>query len=230
MPVSAYLIEHPKGLILVDTGWNKVIRESNWKELGFQSIVNTGYLPAGDAIDEQLEHLGYKTTDLDYVLMSHLHCDHASGLQLVKNAKKIMVSKKELIQANKQKMIYLTNEWQGIDFTTYDFESMPIGPFNQAYDLFGDGSIINVFAPGHSVGMAITLVKGSDGKYVILAADAGYGKRAWEQMIIPQICVSKKDAIMSLGWVRKMASSSDCIECLANHDIDVTPHTIELNY
>lgn len=106
MPVSAYLIEHPKGLILVDTGWNKVIRESNWKELRFQSIADTGYLPAGDEIDEQLERLRYKTTDLDYVLMS----DHASGFQLVKNAKKIMVSKKELIQANKQKMIYLVME------------------------------------------------------------------------------------------------------------------------
>lgn len=46
LPVSAYLIEHPKGLILIDTGWSKTIRKSNWKELGIQTLINKGYLPA----------------------------------------------------------------------------------------------------------------------------------------------------------------------------------------
>lgn len=159
-----------------------------------------------------------------------MHCDHASGLQLVKDAKKIMVSKKELDKANKQKLVYLKNEWKGIDFTTYEFQNMQIGPFNQAYDLFGDGSVVNVFTPGHSVGLAATMIKGSDNKYVILASDTGYSKHALKQMIIPQICVNKKEAIMSLAWVRKMAENPNCIECLANHDIEVVPHKIELNY
>ena len=33
LPVSSYLIEHPNGLILVDTGWGKTIRQGNWREL-----------------------------------------------------------------------------------------------------------------------------------------------------------------------------------------------------
>lgn len=40
LPVSSYLIEHPKGLILVDTGWNKLVRRSNLKELGLQVQIN----------------------------------------------------------------------------------------------------------------------------------------------------------------------------------------------
>ena len=49
-----------------------------------------------EAIDEQLAKLGYKTSDLDYVLLSHLDCDHANGLRLVADAKHILVSKAEM--------------------------------------------------------------------------------------------------------------------------------------
>lgn len=98
LPVSSYLIEHPHGLILIDTGWNKLVRQSNWKELGPQIQINTGYLPMGWSVDERLAALGYKPLDIDYLLLSHLHCDHVSGLKQVKDAKNILVSEPELRQ------------------------------------------------------------------------------------------------------------------------------------
>lgn len=60
-----------------------MVRQSNWAELGLKVQINTCYLPAGWAVDERLAALGYQPKDLDYVLLSHLHCDHASGLKLV---------------------------------------------------------------------------------------------------------------------------------------------------
>lgn len=38
LPVSAYLIEHPKGLILIDTGWHKEVRTNQRKHMS--SILN----------------------------------------------------------------------------------------------------------------------------------------------------------------------------------------------
>ena len=49
-----------------------------------------------EAIDEQLAKLGYKPSDLDYVLLSYLDCDHANGLRLVADTKYILVSKAEM--------------------------------------------------------------------------------------------------------------------------------------
>ena len=49
-----------------------------------------------EAIDEQLAKLGYKPSDLDYVLLSYLDCDHANGLRLVADTKHILVSKAEM--------------------------------------------------------------------------------------------------------------------------------------
>lgn len=230
LPVSSYLIEHPKGLILIDTGWNKTIRQSNWQELGLQMQINKGYLPAGWAVDERLADLGYKTSDLDYVLMSHLHCDHASGMRLIKDAKKILVSQKEWQVANKLPLVYLPHEWQGVNVQTYNFDRSKTGPFNESFDLFGDGSVIQIYTPGHSSGLTSTLVRGSDGKYVLLAADTGYAQLSWEKMLTPGICVNRNQAITSLGWVREMAHHQDCIKAIANHDPSVDQQMIELPY
>ncbi|CAK1222972.1 Glyoxylase or a related metal-dependent hydrolase [Fructobacillus fructosus] len=230
LPVSSYIIEHPKGLLLIDTGWNKTVRESNFKELGLQVQINTGYLPAGWAIDEQLAKLGYKPSDIDLVLMSHLHCDHASGMPLIKDAKKILVSDKEWRVANKLPLVYLPHEWKGVKVETYQFEKTGNGPFDCFYDVFGDGSVLQIWAPGHSSGMAATLVKGTDGRYIVLAADTGYSHTSWEQMVTPGICISRKKAITSLGWMREKAFDENCLAVYANHDDTVKEQTISLPY
>ncbi|WP_201307653.1 N-acyl homoserine lactonase family protein [Companilactobacillus farciminis] len=230
LPVSSYLIEHPHGLILIDTGWNKLVRQSNWKELGPQVQINTGYLPMGWSVDERLAALGYKPSDIDYLLLSHLHCDHVSGLKQVKDAKNILVSEPELRIANKLPMVYLPHEWKGVNLQTYQYDHTDIGPFNESFDLFGDGSIVQIHTPGHASGMSATRIQGSDGKFVLLAADTGYSSMSWERMLTPGICTSRKKAITSLGWVREQAHKDNCIAAIANHDTKVDQQTIELPY
>lgn len=221
LPVSSYLIEHPRGLVLIDTGWNTTIRRSNWHELGLQMQINQGYLPAGWAVTERLATLGLTPADLELVLMSHLHCDHASGLPLVKDARKILVSAPEWSVANHTPLVYLPHEWRNVPVETYDYQEMPVGPFHQAYDVFGDGSLLQVATPGHAAGMSATLVRGRDGRYVLLAADVGYATRSWEDMLTPGICPDRRAAITSLGWVQELAHDDHCVAALANHD----PHT-----
>lgn len=230
LPVSSYLIEHPHGLILIDTGWNKLVRQSNWKELGPQVQINTGYLPMGWSVDERLAALGYKPSDIDYLLLSHLHCDHVSGLKQVKDAKNILVSEPELRIANKLPMVYLPHEWKGVNLQTYQYDHTDIGPFNESFDLFGDGSIVQIHTPGHASGMSATRIQGSDGKFVLLAADTGYSSMSWEKMLTPGICTSRKKAITSLGWIREQAHKDNCIAAIANHDTKVDQQTIELPY
>lgn len=230
LPVSSYLIEHPKGLILIDTGWNKTIRQSDFQELGLQMQINKGYLPAGWAVDERLQALGYESSDLDYVLMSHLHCDHASGMKLVKDAKKILVSNAEWQVANKLPLVYLPHEWAGVKVSTYDFDNGKIGPFSQSMDLFGDGSVIQIYTPGHSAGLTSTMVKGSDGKYVLLSADVGYSQQSIEKMLTPGICVNRNQAITSLGWTRELEHDPNCLQVLTNHDPKINQQIIELPY
>ena len=96
VPVSAYLIEIQNLKILVDTGWHREIspdgkynRIAQVKHMGVgHFLINQGILPKGESITEQLEKLGIFPQDLDFVIMTHLHTDHASGLRQLKDAKK----------------------------------------------------------------------------------------------------------------------------------------------
>ena len=66
VPVTAYLIEHPDGLILVDTGWDTAVRKDAVAYEGFFNyFASPGFLPEGEGIIDQLTSLGYKTADID---------------------------------------------------------------------------------------------------------------------------------------------------------------------
>lgn len=228
LPVSAYLIEHPKGFVLIDTGWGKEIRGNQKDYLGaLHYKINKGVLPEGEAIDEQLLRMGIRTSDLDCVVLTHLHSDHASGLKLVSDAKRILTSREELECANADKARYIHHMWEGVNVQTFEFNDSPFGPMKKAYDLYGDGSIVLVWVPGHTKGLVCTLVR-HDGRYLMLTSDCGYARRSWEEMIMPGVCVNRKQLYDSLLWEKQMAASPDCIDALANHDPDVDPCVIEI--
>ncbi len=228
LPVSTYLIEHPKGLVLIDSGWHTDVRINQFKYLGaLLYFVNKAYLPSGQAIHEQLAQMGYSPLDIDYLLLSHLDCDHVSGLKLVKDAKRILVSKMDYEGALADPIRYTRSMWEGVKMEFFNFLQSEYGPYKQAYDLFGDGSLLQIYAPGHSKGMAVTLIRNND-KYVLLTSDCGYASKSWEQMILPGVVQNKEQLTTSLQWVREMAASPNCVEALANHDASIQPHTIEL--
>lgn len=229
VPVSVYLIEHPKGLILIDTGWNTINRTHQLRNLSFQWPVNKAKLPAGQAVNEQLGAMGIRPQDLDYVLMSHLHCDHADGLKLVQNAQQILVSEEEWQAANHDHLRYLPHEWRGVPVKTFHLVPSQDGAFHRSFDLFGDGSIKMIWEPGHSAGLCATKVQSYNSDcYVMLAADAGYAAKSWREGLTPGVVINRAAARKSLHYIGQVAQDPRCIECLANHDALVKPHTITL--
>ncbi|MFC6181579.1 N-acyl homoserine lactonase family protein [Lactiplantibacillus daowaiensis] len=228
LPVSSYLIEHPNGLVLIDTGWHERVRQSQWQELGLQTQINKAYLPAGWSVREQLARLGYQPSDIDYLVLSHLHSDHASGLPLVKDAQHILVSQPEWQAAQHDKLRYIPKMWQGVNVQTYDFSASKLGPFHQSFDLFGDGSLQFIYVPGHSRGLAATLVQGASGQQVLLASDTGYAQTSIDHLYTPGIVINRAQALQSIAWVQQAASEPQVIETLTNHDPAIRPHTITL--
>jgi N-acyl homoserine lactone hydrolase len=225
VPVSSYLIEHPKALILVDTGWNEEIRVNQKKHLGrFSYSLYKGELSQGNSISEKLHTLGIKSSDIDYVLLTHLHSDHVSGLRHVQDAKSILTSALEWKAANR-KIGYIKSMWKGIPIDTFNLTDIPFGPFNKGLDLFGDGSLYLIHTPGHSEGQFSILIKMDKG-WVLLASDVGYSRKSWDQMILPGITSNKKHAKQSLEWIRDFSNRDDCIDVFVNHDPEIEPHTI----
>lgn len=238
LPVSSYLIEHPKGLFLVDTGWARDMSPEGVfdKKAQIKSIdsrllyqINQGKVGLGQCIDEQLLKMGIKDSGLDAVLLTHLDCDHANGLKQVSGAKKFMVAADEVAFASKltNRIRYRKKWWDGINLTAFEWNDNQ-GPFNKSYDLLGDGSIELINIPGHADGLFAVKVKNDDGKFVLLFSDGGYATKSWKEMITSGISADKKKQIQSLTWIREQSMDSNCIESLANHDPEIKPHIIEL--
>ena len=200
LPVSAYLIEHPKGRFLVDTGWARDMspkgefdKKAQIKSLGSWVLykVNQGRIPMGECIDEQLAKLGLKDSDLDAVLITHLDCDHANGLKQVKGAKKFLVASDEVKFAKKHPERYYKGWWKDILLSPFDWNDT-LGPAGKSCDLVGDGSIELINIPGHADGLFAVKVKNDEGKFVLLFSDGGYARKSWEQRITSGIAADKK--------------------------------------
>ena len=53
-------------------------------------------------------------------------------------------------------------EWQGVNLETFEFIEVGVGPKKRSFDLFGYGSVVFVHIPGHSVGLAATIIQNND--------------------------------------------------------------------
>lgn len=228
LPVFTYLIEHPKGRILVDTGWHTAVRYNQREHLSWQiNLASKAILPKGEAISEQLKAMGLKPSDIDILLLTHLDADHASGLKLVKAAKKIYAHPLEIKAANAKSLRYNSNLWRGVPILPIPLLYYDGFPNRRAFDVFGDKKVWFVDLSGHSEGNTGVLVE-NDGKFVIITGDACYGRQNREERKLPGIISNKERAEKSVKWVSKMAKSESCVEILASHDPEIQPHIIEL--
>lgn len=155
----SFLIEHPKGMILFDTGWHREMspegvfdKRAQIKSLGSYLLyqINQGRIATGEAINEHLERMGIKPSELDYVLISHLDCDHANGLKQVADAKHILVSRAEMEGTTRKnfqiRIRFQRRWWEGVDLQTFDWNGSE-GPVGKSYDVLGDGSLVMVNIP-----------------------------------------------------------------------------------
>ncbi|MED4852802.1 MBL fold metallo-hydrolase [Caldifermentibacillus hisashii] len=123
-------------------------------------------------IDESLAELGLKRTDIDAVLMTHLHFDHASGLTLPKEDKFVPGFPNAIIYCTetewdvmrnpniRSKSTYWENNWKGIEDQVETFHNeLEIVP-----------GIRMVHTGGHSNGHAIIIME-SEGETAIHLAD-----------------------------------------------------------
>ena len=219
VPVTSYLIEHPRGLVLVDTGWDTAVRDNARKYEGFFNyFASPGVLPKGEAVTEHLAKLGYKPNNIDYCIMTHMDIDHAGGIGLVKEAKHLMCSEAEWKAANKYNPRYLRRLWKGMNIETFP---------DADYDLFGDGTVILMPLHGHSAGMTGIKV-GTNQKYLIIAGDCGYGRASWEELELPGVQWNRKEALASLKRLQRYGRDANCAAVLMTHDSEMKSGTFEL--
>jgi N-acyl homoserine lactone hydrolase len=183
-PVPAYLARHPgAGRILVDTGLHpSVVRNPRDNLSRFSS--RHYRVEEGEDIVTLLRRRRLVPTDIDVVVLTHLHEDHASGIEAFPRAKFVVSATEwEAATTGSFPRLRAYNRAQydyAFDFVTVDFDSEPIesyGPFGRTFDLLGDGSVRLAYTPGHSAGHISVILRLPRRDFVVVG-DAAYD---WKQ-------------------------------------------------
>lgn len=147
------------------------------------------------------------------ILVNNAGYGDANGVGLVKDAKHIMTANDEILCSKKKAPVnrirYQHKWWEECHLEGFDWNDEE-GPFNKAFDLFGDGSVKLINIPGHCDGLCAVKVKNEDGKYVLIFSDGGYATKSWKDMTTSGVCMDKKAQRISLGWIREQSMNEKC--------------------
>lgn len=179
LPIHVWVIEHPEGLIVIDTG---IPVDANAFTLRppFMPLVRRAapFRIAGknEEIGPQLERVGLAPADVRWVIQTHLHQDHDGGFGYFPKAE-ILVSRVEWLAAQGfagQMAGYLNWRWpRGLAPTLIDFAPDPTGTFRGRHTLTAAGDVHLVSTPGHSHGHLSVLLEEGD-RAILFAGDTSY--------------------------------------------------------
>ena len=192
IPYFFYVVQHPHGNVLFDTGGHPSLITDPRERLGEAADAFEVTMKQGDDVVSQIATAGFGCEDIGHVALSHLHYDHAGGIEFFPKAQ-FHAQKRELEFAH-WPPIYQREIYISADFDHPVRWNEVVGE----YDIFGDGRLILFPTPGHTAGHQSLLVRFGDERAIILVADAAYLPRNLELNVLPGI-VWSPDAMVS-SW------------------------------
>ncbi len=199
VPVPAYLIDHPKGKVLFDTGLHVATQSDPEGRLGALAEVFSVDFDSGVELSARLAALEVGVAEIRFLVNSHLHFEHAGGNAQVPDAT-LVVQQREW-QAGSDPELARANFFDAAD---YDLGHARL-EVDGEHDLFGDGRVVCIPTSGHTPGHQSLRVRLDSGD-VVLAADACYLRRTLEALHLPPI---RHDPEVMLDSLRKLRRLRD---------------------
>jgi glyoxylase-like metal-dependent hydrolase (beta-lactamase superfamily II) len=234
-PILSVLIEREGELILFDTGMGERIHDEmkpvrywgNWFFLKF--IMKTEFDPVRDPLIRQIPALGLDPKAVKYVVISHLHWDHAGGILDFPDAK-FFISKKEWDAAtakDSHKHAYIAEQYNHLTERNLNLVTMvqgkPFSSFSASYDIFGDGQMVFVDLPGHTKGLMGMILTMPSGRRFLFGGDSIYFPENLEynkpkSKLMKMMVHENPEADRTLCTLHELAKKEPELEMVGCHD------------
>jgi N-acyl homoserine lactone hydrolase len=212
IPYFFYLVQHSDGNVLFDTGGHPSLVHDPRARLGAAADAFEILMDDGDDVVSKLAEVGLRPSDIGHVAQSHLHYDHAGGIEFFPDAT-FYVQRRELEFAH-WPPVYQREIYIRADFDHAVRWKELVGE----HDVFGDGKVVLFPTPGHTAGHQSMLVK-LDGGTKILVADAAYVPRNMELHVLPAIVWSPDAMVDSWRRIEEFRDRHQA-ELIFTHDLE----------
>jgi N-acyl homoserine lactone hydrolase len=215
---NCYLIQHGTEWLLWDTGNNDAI-----------ALQPEGVATAGGRLTarmpktliRQLQEIGVQPADIGRLAFSHMHGDHSGNGNYFTAATLYM-----------QQIEY--DAAFGPDFAKFNFNPATYGnlrtnrvvKLNGDHDVFGDGSVVIIATPGHTIGHQCLLVRLPRTGPVVLSGDLAHFQENWDARRVPAINYDKDQTLASMQKIDGVLKATEAAFWI-NHDkaqTDRIPH------
>lgn len=206
---TCWVIQHPKGVLVWDTGLPDKMAESK----GGVDAAPGIHINIEKTMASQLEAIGIKPADVTYVAFSHLHFDHTGNANLFGAATWIM---------NKAEIAWATATPPPAPVMPDSFSAFKNAK-NQMidgdYDVFGDGTVRILKTPGHTPGHQVLLVKLKKTGAVVLSGDLWHFRDNRKFSRVPMVNTERADTLASMQRVEKIVANLKA-KLIIQHDPD----------
>jgi N-acyl homoserine lactone hydrolase len=157
----SYLIVHPHGTLQFDSG---AIADTAFE--GTDGPVVEGIMSAAEPLLPQMQSAGFTPDDVDYFALSHYHSDHTGNANLFAGSTWIVQQAEyDWMFAEQPEGIIARDTFADLA------QAETIILDNESYDVFGDGSVLVMPAPGHTPGHQVVAVQLDNAGWIVLGGD-----------------------------------------------------------
>jgi glyoxylase-like metal-dependent hydrolase (beta-lactamase superfamily II) len=199
MVAPCYLIRHPAGWMLWDTGLGDDLARSKEGIDLFDGLVHEE-VPV--TLVAQLDAIGLTPKNIRVVVFSHLHEDHVGNANLFAKTATWVINDRELAWAKSEPTP------MRVDLALFDgIESADVKHIDGDFDVFGDGRVIVLKAPGHTPGHQVLLLRLKKAGAVLLTGGLYPLRENRAQKRVPSINVSRADTLATFDRIEKIAAN-----------------------
>lgn len=200
--VPCYLIRHPSGDLIWDSGLPEAIADM---PNGFSPQGFPAHFTVPVKLSAQLAELGLSPADIEYVSFSHMHADHTGNGNL-------FAASTWIVDADERtRMFDAEHRADPNDFNNYnqlENAETRLIEGDDNYDVFGDGSVVIVQAPGHTPGHTALLLRLANAGPVLLTGDLWHLTESRERRLVPSFNTDRAQTLASMDKIERLAAET----------------------